>query len=135
MQDDEAAIRQVVGGFADAWNRHDVAAYTRLFAADADFTSVLGISAHGWDAIEGYHAPLFATQFRESHFTATDVRVRFLTPDIAAVDVRWTMHNDTDADGTPRHPREGLANLVVCKSEGRWPITVFHNMNLPKRPS
>jgi hypothetical protein len=33
---DEAAIRDVQREQADAWNRHDAAAYARLFSEDGD---------------------------------------------------------------------------------------------------
>ena len=34
---DEGDVRQVVSGFAETWNHHDMEAFGRLFAPDADF--------------------------------------------------------------------------------------------------
>jgi uncharacterized protein (TIGR02246 family) len=131
MNDDEEAIRRVVAGFEDAWNRHDVAAYAMLFAEDADQTTVRGIWSQGGAAIEAHMAPLFASQFKDSHFTVTGVRSRSLKPDVAAVDVHWRIAGDTDPDGTRRNPRQGLANLTMTEESGTWLIKIFHNMNLP----
>ena len=40
--EDEAAIRQVVADFADAWNRHDPPAIVKRFSDDLDHVSVRG---------------------------------------------------------------------------------------------
>jgi uncharacterized protein (TIGR02246 family) len=88
---DEKAIEDVLRDFADAWNRHDAKAFSMVFAEDAAFTNVVGMSAHGRAEIEKFHAPLFATRFRDTHQTIADVKIRFITPDVAAVDARWEM--------------------------------------------
>src|SRR5437870_13116853 len=41
---DTSAVRSVVAGFAEAWSRHDMDAFGRLFTPDADFANVAG----GW---------------------------------------------------------------------------------------
>ena len=40
--EEEAAIRQVIADFADAWNRHDPTAKLKDFAEDVDHISVRG---------------------------------------------------------------------------------------------
>jgi ketosteroid isomerase-like protein len=44
---DEKAIKDVLRDFADAWNRRDAKAFSLVFAEDADFTNVVGMSAQG----------------------------------------------------------------------------------------
>ena len=44
---DEEGIRKVLANFIEAWNKHDAKAFSMLFAEDADFTNVAGVSAHG----------------------------------------------------------------------------------------
>jgi hypothetical protein len=34
---------------------------------------------------------MFATRFKDTHLTITDTKIRFVTPDIAAVDAHWEM--------------------------------------------
>lgn len=41
---DEEAIKQVLATYVEAWNRHDVAAWGRLFADDVDYVNRGG----GW---------------------------------------------------------------------------------------
>jgi len=85
---DERGIRRLVPDLVVAWNAHDAHAFAEIFAEDADFTNVLGMGAHGRRAIEEFHAPMFAGIFKNSHLTSEDVKIRFLSPDIASVDVR-----------------------------------------------
>lgn len=131
---DEQAIRRVMDGFMDAWNRHDAKAFAALFAADADFTNWRGTGAIGRSRIEEVHAPMFATVFKSSRQKYTDIKVRFLRPDIASVDVRWEMTGATDAQGNPRPPRNGLLSFVMVKDAGHWEIAVMHNLDISALP-
>jgi uncharacterized protein (TIGR02246 family) len=99
------------------------------FAEDADFTNVVGMSAHGRTEIERFHAPMFATRFKDTHLTITDSKSRFITSDIAAVD--WEMTGAKGPDGQKIPLRKGLLNFVMTRSNGQWLITVIHNMDLP----
>src|SRR3712207_2607477 len=64
---DEEAIRKVLADFVEAWNKHDAKAFSLVFAEDADFTNVRGMSVHGRAEVEKFHAPRFATTFKDSH--------------------------------------------------------------------
>lgn len=128
---DSAAITQAFRAFQDAWNSHDAAAFASLFADDAEFVNVVGMRAHGKDEIEAFHRPIFETMFSESRLTVTNLLVRFLRPDIAAVDIEWEMTGAKDPKGRPVPHRRGIASAVLAKDDGTWPITVFHNQDLP----
>lgn len=130
---DERAIKNVLRDFADAWNRHDAKAFSMAFAEDADFTNVVGMSAHGRAEIEKFHAPLFATRLKDTHQTIADVKIRFITPDVAAVDAHWEMAGAKGRDGQDIPVRKGLLNLIMTRSSSQWLITVMHNMDLPQQ--
>jgi len=83
---DETAIRKVLADFVEAWNKHDAKAFSMVFAEDADFTNVRGASAHGRAEVEKFHAPLFATRFKDTNQKMTKNKIRFIKPDVAAVD-------------------------------------------------
>jgi uncharacterized protein (TIGR02246 family) len=125
---DERAIHAVMDQFMEAWNHHDAKAFAAVFSEDADFTNVRGVSASGRSKIEAFHAPVFATMFSKSHQEYTDIKTRFLRPDVAAVDVRWKMTGSTDPQGNPRPEREGLLNFLMEKHDGRWEVVVMHNL-------
>lgn len=131
---DEKAIRGLMDHFMDAWNRHDAHAFAMVFAEDADFTNVRGVGATGRSKIEEFHAPMFATIFRNSHQTYTDVKVRFVRSDVAAVDVGWEMTGVVDAQGSAIPNRRGLLNFVMTKDADHWHIIVMHNQDLTALP-
>jgi uncharacterized protein (TIGR02246 family) len=126
---DEHALRAVMDRFMEAWNHHDAEAFAAVFSQDADFTNVRGVSATGRAKIEAFHAPVFATVFSRSHQEYTDIKMRFLRPDVAAVDVRWKMTGAMDPQGNLRD-RNGLLTFVMEKDAGRWEIVVMHNLDL-----
>ena len=131
----EQGIQTLISAFMDAWNRHDAHAFSENFTEDADFTNVIGRSAHGRKAVEEFHAPLFATRFNNTHQTAGEVKIRMLTVDIASVDVPWEMTGAVEVDGTPLPPRKGLLNWVVTRRGDRWLIEVMHNQEFtPRKP-
>jgi uncharacterized protein (TIGR02246 family) len=130
-ESEDKAIRTVMDHFMEAWNRHDVHAFAVVFAEDADFTNVRGQGASGRTKIEQFHARPFATMFKDSHQKYTEIKIRYLRPDIAAVDVHWEMTGATDAEGNPHPLRQGLLNFVMMKNAGQWQIAVMHNMDLP----
>lgn len=132
---DQQAIEGVMHRFVDAWNRHDAKAFASLFAEDADFTNWRGQGTSGRSKIEEFHAPMFATIFKNSHQSHTAIKARFIRPDVAAVDVRWEMTGATDAQGNLRPPRQGLLSFVMTKDAGKWQILVMHNLDLTVLPS
>ncbi|MBV8197799.1 MAG: SgcJ/EcaC family oxidoreductase, partial [Candidatus Eremiobacteraeota bacterium] len=105
---DESAIRDLVGvRQQDAWNKHDAHAYADLFAEDGDVVNVVAWWWKGRAEIESNLTRMFASIFRESTLTFTEVDVRFLTPDIAIAHARWRMTGAQMPPGLPE-PREGL---------------------------
>jgi uncharacterized protein (TIGR02246 family) len=131
---DERAIRAVMDRFVDAWNHHDPKAFATVFAEDADFTNWRGTGASGRAKIEAFHAPVFATIFSKSHLEYTDIKTRFVRPDVATVDVHWKMSGAIDGQGNPRPEREGLLSFVMAKSAGQWEIVVMHNLDISALP-
>lgn len=128
---EEQAIQTVLDHFIAAWNAHDVKQFSQLFAEDADITNVKGVSRYGRAAFEEFHAPLFKTIWAESTQAITKKKVRFIKPDVAAVDAWWELYNLKKPDGSDAPPRNGLLMFIMTKQAGDWVITVMHNMDLP----
>jgi uncharacterized protein (TIGR02246 family) len=138
---DEAAVRELVTAFEKASNKHDANAFAAVFAADADFTNVRGMAGHGRKAIEDFHRPLFEgdtskgnPSFKNAVLKIDEVKVRFVRPDVAAVDIFWTQTGSVAPDGKDRGTRKGLATWVVTEENGMWHVAVMHNMELPVAP-
>lgn len=128
---DEEGIRKVLTDFIEAWNKHDAKAFSMVFAEDADFTNVRGTGAHGRTEVEKFHAPLFATRFKDTNQKMTKNKIRFIKPDVAAVDAWWEMIGAKGPEGQDAPLRKGLLNFVMTKEGDKWFITVMHNMDLP----
>ena len=95
---DELAVRTLVDGLVAGWNAQDGTAFARQFAADADFTNVMGLHAKGRDVIARGHDEIFATLFKGTTLTATVEQIRFLRPDVAVASVVLALRQK---DGTP----------------------------------
>jgi uncharacterized protein (TIGR02246 family) len=131
---DEEAIRAVVDRFMDAWNRHDAKAFAATFADDADFTNWRGMGASGRSKIEEIHAGIFSTIYKNSHQEYTEIKVRFVRPDVAAVDVGWRVTGATDRQGNPQSERRGLLSFVMTLGATGWQIAVMHNLDITALP-
>jgi len=132
--DDESAIRQVQTLQADAWNRHDAAAYAALFTEDGDCVNVVGWWWKGRAQIESKLTAAFVFVFHESQLTIADTTVRFLSPTIAVAHVTWTMKGAKTPPGMPE-PKQGIEIQVLQKKSGHWLIQSFQNTHaIPERP-
>jgi len=123
---DEAAIKQVVGGFSAGWNSHDAHAMCSSLADDVQWVSWRGDVSHSRKEVEDQHATLFAGLYKATHRTDTVKAVRFLTPELASVDNYWTMTGAKTREGADWPYREGYVNYLMAKRNGRWVIIVSH---------
>ena len=124
---EEAQIRQLVFDATEAWNRHDVRAYTRVYSDDAELTTVVGETVRGRKAIHEHHSGIFATIFKKSHLTPGAIRVRFLSPEFAVVDTHWQMTGALQWDGKEIPILKGLLSWIVKREREGWLVKVMHN--------
>ena len=69
------------------------------FSEDADFTNARGMGAHGRVGVEKFHEQPFARWFKESNLKIVVNKIRFIKPDVAAVDAWWEMTGAKTPDG------------------------------------
>jgi uncharacterized protein (TIGR02246 family) len=134
LSGDELGVRAVVQGFADAWNRHDMEAFSALFAEDADFVNVQGTRWIGRRAIEEAHAASHATVFKESRLAMTETSVRFPGADVAVARTVWKLIGHTSRDGHPAGERTGILTNVLARRGERWEIVVSQNTDIVPPP-
>jgi uncharacterized protein (TIGR02246 family) len=126
---DDAAIRKVMKDVAEVWNKHDVVAFSMLFAEDADFTNWRGdVRVHGREEIEKEHTDSFAGMFRQSKLTVVDTQIRFFAPDVAAVQCEWRLVGTIDYDGKGIIPPRKYTSLYPDKEE--WKLVNRSNAQL-----
>jgi uncharacterized protein (TIGR02246 family) len=123
---DDAAIRQVVGGFSDGWNKHDARAMCASVAEDVRWVSWRGEVTESRKAVEENHAMLFADLYKNTHRTDVVKSIRYLGPELASVDDFWTMTGARTREGADWPYRAGYASFLMAKRGGRWTIIVSH---------
>lgn len=124
---DEAAIRRLVSEMTDGFNRHDAAAYMRLYTPDADFVSVRGEKAKGRSHAEQELAAIFKTRAKEATLKTKEVDVRFIRPDVALVHVTNELGGLVAPDGRKLPPHDETSLRVFVKNDGTWQVTAFQN--------
>jgi uncharacterized protein (TIGR02246 family) len=123
-------IKEAVGRFIEAFNRHDAHGVAMAFTEDGDFTSVRGATAHGRKDIEAFYAGVFAGRLKAARRTANVTSIRTLAPDVASVDANWEITGATSDDGKEIPVRRGILTLIVKKDKGVWLIAVYHELEL-----
>lgn len=124
------AVEKVARDFAEAWNRHDMAALAELFAEDAQFVNVVGLWWKGREQIRAAHAATHATMFKDSHLAIDSVSVRFLKPDVAIARSAWQLTGHRSPSGENLPPRHGLLVHVLVRSGARWQIVDSQNTDI-----
>ena len=128
---DSAGIKQSLNDWANAFNRHDAHASVQAFAEDADMVSIAGLRYHGRKAIEDHYSKTFSTTLTNAHRTDTVESIRFLSPEIAAVDDGYELTGSTSkvpGDNSVVPTRKGYYQLIYVKQNGQWLIAVSHEI-------
>lgn len=118
----DAAIKQVLETYTEAWNRYDSHALAMLFTEDCDYVIVNGGNTHGREALETVFARNFNSNLKSSTRTDSIRRMRFLTPDIASLDDYWVLN----VPGTDQPRREGYYTWILVRQGGHWLIAAHH---------
>jgi uncharacterized protein (TIGR02246 family) len=123
---DKAAIKQCVAAFSAAWNSHDARATAMRYEENGDFSSTTAVESHGWKELEEHYNMIFTTFLKDAHRTDTVRSIRFLTPDMASVDIDWQMTGARTREGAEVPFRKGLLTWIVTRHGSDWLITIYH---------
>jgi len=108
---DEKAIRAMLHGLGEAWNKHEMKEFSAVLGENADVVNRFGQWMKGRTAIHEHLIQLHKSSFRaqlESRSSKIE-EVRFLTPEVALA------HELTD-EGAGKSVR----TYVLQKRDGRW---------------
>ena len=127
----EEAIHQIAATLETAWNAGDADAWSAYDAADIRYTVWNGQHIQGTAAVRASHRQIFTTMYKGSRIKVTVRWIRFLRPDIAAVQLDGVLTlDDREIKTRP---------LMVLTQQGeRWQIEVFQNTPIlpePERPA
>src|SRR4030095_3696144 len=87
-QREDDAIRAVIAGITEAFNRHDAKAWIRFATSDAQLVTVRGESMTGVAEIERGLTTLFQTRNKNATVRVLALTVRLIRPDVTR-DRRW----------------------------------------------
>jgi uncharacterized protein (TIGR02246 family) len=116
----ESAIRDLVDALVGAWSSRDGAAFSRLFAEDADYVTAAGVRLAGPVAIR---AALFNPDLDNPPVTVTIESIRAPGKDAAVILCSWRMGGDG---------RAGWMTIAAQRRDGRWQIIALQNTDVAR---
>jgi uncharacterized protein (TIGR02246 family) len=126
-REDEEAIKRVIAGSTEAFNKHDAKAFAAFYAPDAELVTVRGERMKGAAEIERGLATIFATRATAATLKTLDLSIRLIKPDVALAHVINEMSGVVNGKGEKQPPHRELSIRVLVKDEGNWRVTAFHN--------
>jgi len=131
---DEVAIRAIVAEQVVAWNAGDGKSYASHLTSDASFTNLFGMVMYGAAAFEKRHTEILSTFYKGTSKRHVVRRLRFVTPDVAIVDI------DNEVRGVKAMPAgivvpvDGVVRTqlmeVFVRRNGKWWIEAYHNVDV-----
>jgi len=129
----ETAIRAIVAEQAVAWNAGDGARYSARVAPEASFTNIFGMVMYGAPAFAARHAEILSTFFKGTTKTHVVRRIRFVTPDVAIVDIDNEVRGIKTMPAGVALPPGGVLKTqlmeVYVRRNGQWWIEAYHNVD------
>ena len=119
----------IAARFADAWNRHDMAAFAALFHPDASFVNRFGTYWRGVGQIVAGHAPIHETIYSDSTLTNAVADVDAISADAAILHI-WSRLDAGAAHPAGPHRVDTMILAVVTRREGEWRIQALENVTL-----
>jgi len=126
-REDDEAIRKVIAGTTEAFNKHDAKAFAAFYAPDAELVTVRGERMKGATEIEKGLATIFATRATAATLKTLDLSIRLIKPDVAIAHVTNEMSGVENSKRESQPPHRELSIRVLVKDEGKWRVTAFHN--------
>ena len=134
----EQAIRGIIAAQARAWNAGDGKGYASDVAADVSFTNLFGMVMYGREAFERRHGEILATFYKGTTKSHAIRRVRFVTPDVAIVDIDNEVRGVRSMPGGIAVPPDGVVKTqlmeVFVRRDGQWWIEAYHNVDVKQSP-
>ena len=130
----EASLRAIVAEQVVAWNAGDGQAYARHLAPDASFTNLFGMVMYGAPAFAERHADILSTFYKGTTKHHVIRRIRFVTPDVAIVDIDNEVRGVKAMPGGIVVPPDGIVKTqlmeVFVRRKGQWWIEAYHNVDV-----
>ncbi|MEP6764187.1 MAG: SgcJ/EcaC family oxidoreductase [Gemmatimonadaceae bacterium] len=130
----EAAIRTIVAQQVEAWNAGDAARYASHFGPDVSFTNLFGMVLYGVPAFVDRHKKILTTFYKGTTKQHTVRKIRFVTPDVAIVDIDNEVQGVKSMPGGLVVPADGVVKTqlmqVFVRRGGVWWVEAYHNVDV-----
>lgn len=134
----EEVIRKIVAEQVVAWNTGSGTRYAEHVAADVSFTNLFGMVLYGSPAFAKRHDEILSTFYKGTTKKHVIRRIRFVTPDVAIVDIDNEVHGVTVMPAGIVAPPDGVVRTqlmeVFVLRDGVWWIEAYHNVDLKPLP-
>ena len=129
----ESQIRSIVAAQAAAWNAGDGAAYAKDVGADVSFTNLFGMVLYGAPEFAKRHSQILATFYKGTTKVQEVRRIRFVTPDVAIVDINNEIRGVKSMPAGIAVPPGGVLKTqlmeVFVRRGDRWVVEAYHNVD------
>jgi uncharacterized protein (TIGR02246 family) len=130
---DETPIRTIVAAQAAAWDKGDAAGFAKDISPDVSFTNLFGMVMYGGPSFLDRQRQILSTFFKGTTKRHAIRRIRFVTPDVALVDIDNEVHGVKAMPAGVSVPPDGVIRSqlleVFVRHDGRWLIEAFHNVD------
>jgi uncharacterized protein (TIGR02246 family) len=130
----ETAIRSIVAAQVSAWNAGDGKGYASAVGPDVSFTNLFGMVMYGHDAFERRHAEILGTFYKGTIKSHVIRRIRFVTADVAIVDIDNEVRGVRSLPRGITVPKDGIVKTqlmqIFVRHDGRWWVEAYHNVDL-----
>lgn len=126
---DELPVRELQLQFLNGWSASDSHAISALFREDADLVIPTGLFIHGRSNIDLFYSSVFASGYKGSRAASEVTQVRFLKPDVALVDGKWSIEGAHTAEGKSAPAELGIFSLVAVKQGALWRISALREQS------
>jgi uncharacterized protein (TIGR02246 family) len=134
----EAAIRAIVAAQVEAWNAGNGAEFARRIAPDVTFTNLFGAVTYGAPAFTQRQIEILGTFYNGTTKVHALRRIRFVTADVALVDIDNEVRGVKTLPSGIALPPDGVVKSqllqVFVRRDGEWWIEAFHNVDLKTPP-
>lgn len=130
---DETAIRAIVAAQAAAWDKGDADGFAKDISPEVSFTNLYGMVMYGGPSFLERQRQILSTFFKGTTKHHTIRRIRFVTPDVALVDIDNEVRGVKTMPAGVAVPADGILKSqlleVFVRHNGRWLIEAFHNVD------
>lgn len=119
---DDDAIKERLAAFEAAWNKDDTTVLADMFDKDGDLINPIGVYAKGPEAVKKLIAEEHVRAFKGTTYTHSEVKIQWVTPEVAVVDVAGKISGIKGPDGAAAQDYVHHVTWVFVKKEGKWMI-------------